>query len=262
MYFYKMNQTLHLLIDLTKRDFKVRYLGSVLGMYWNVVHPLLMILIYTLVFSKMMGARLGMSNEPFAYSLYLCCGLLAWNCFSETVNRCAVTLVDSSQFLKKISLPMHILFYTATLSSLLNFSIAFGIFTVILILLGKFSFAHILVYLLILLLFNVMAIGIGSAVGSLNVFMRDFQQLTSIVFQLWFWFTPIVYVKDGLPEFARDLLYLNPAFPFIDSMQSLLFYGKYPPSINIFLMFGYAAFFALIGVFVHIKSRSLIRDEL
>ena len=208
-----MRQYMPLLVDLTKRDFKVRYLGSLLGSYWNVIHPLMMIFIYTVVFSSVMQARLGEGAGPYAYSLYLCTGLLAWNFFAEIANRGAVALLENAPFLKKIAFPPAILFGALYASASINFLISFAIFFTILMLVAPVAVGKVLVFLLCVALFGLLGFALAVCLGCLNVFLRDFQQLTNIVFQLWFWFTPIVYLFDHLPEAAQQLLMLNPAWP-------------------------------------------------
>lgn len=255
-------QNLRLLLDLTKRDFRLRYLGSVLGSYWNLIHPLVMILIYTMIFSQVMKAKLGGDGQPFAYSIYLCSGILAWNFFSEVVNRSATTLLENAGFLKKISIKPYVLFGATFLSALLNFTIAFGLFSLFLVFAKPVSLVSYLYYWGVVGALGGFALGFGTLLGCLNVFIRDVQQLLSVTFQLWFWFTPIVYLYDALPEIARRVLVLNPAFPYISSLHKLIYYGTYPDGQDIALMAFWTFGALLLGRFVYSKSISFIRDQL
>ena len=258
----KATAHLPLLLDLTKREFKVRYLGSLFGSYWNILHPLMMILIYTVIFSQVMRARLGVGSSPYSYSLYLCSGLLAWNFFAEIVNRGAVTLLDNAQFLKKMAFPPYILFGATAASAAVNFFISLSLFLVALQLVQPVGLLHFLVYLTTVGLFAAFGTGLGMALGCLNVFMRDFQQVTSIVFQLWFWFTPIVYLYDSLPELAKRLLVANPSFPFLASFHDLLYFQRLPSGQYWLLMVGWTALSLAFGILIYRKSISLARDHL
>lgn len=255
-------QNVFLLWDLTKRDFKLKYLGSLLGGLWNFLHPLVMILIYTLVFSQVMRAKLGTQGGTFSYSLYLCSGLLAWNFLNETVLRGTNTLLQNAAFLKKLKFPPAVLFGASTLSAGINYLISLVIFLVFLLAIHAPSVAMFASFLLISGLLAIFATGIALTVGSLNVFLRDVEHLTAITMQLWFWFTPIVYSKEALPQFAKDLLWFNPAYAFIESMHDLIFYQRWPALTMVAAMIGWTVASFVIGTFVYKRSLSFAKDQL
>ena len=256
------NKNLSLLVSLTKREFKLRYLGSILGSYWNLIHPLMMIMIYTVIFSRVMKARLGGEQDTFAYSIYLCSGIFAWNLFSEVVNRCSMSLIENAGFLKKIAIPPYIVFGASFLSALVNFCISFSIFSVFLFFVRPFDPLHYLSALLVTLLLGLFGLGFGVFLGCLNVFLRDVQQMIALLFQLWFWFTPVVYLFEVLPELAQKLLILNPAFPFIESLHILIFRNTWPPIHYGFLMIFWTGVSGLLAWLTYKKSISLVRDNL
>lgn len=253
---------LRLLFDLTRREFKVRYLGSMLGAYWNLIHPLMMIGIYTVVFSQVMRARLGDQSDRFSYSLYLCSGLLAWNFLSEVVNRSAVTILDNAAFMKKLAFPPVILFGASLASAFVNFMIAFLIFLAILLYIRPLPLPMLGAYMGIIILLGLFALGLGVGLGCLNVFMRDVQQLTGVIFQLWFWFTPIVYLTDALPAVAKSLLPFNPAFAFIEPLHQLMYFHQWPEPRFWWLMAVWLGLSALFGTFIYRKSITFVRDQL
>ncbi|MEZ4743559.1 MAG: ABC transporter permease [Bdellovibrionota bacterium] len=222
------SSNIKLLLSLTKREFKTRYLGSILGSYWNIIHPLVMISIYTLIFSKIMKAKLGVSAGPFSYSLYLCSGLLAWNYFQESISRGTNSLLDNAMFIKKMPFPPIIVFGASLLSSAINFLIAITIFGVFLTFIQPISIGLFFTFWLVIIILSIFSFGISIAFGCLNVFFKDIQQLISVLFQLWFWFTPIVYLEELLPDQAKWLLHFNPAWAFIESLHKLLYFQTYP----------------------------------
>ena len=256
------NEYTQLLISLTRREYKTRYLGSVLGSYWNLVHPFVMILLYTIIFSQLMKTRLGLEQSKWAYSIYLCTGILAWNFFSEIVNRGTTTLIDNAAFLKKMKFPPYILFGALYMSAAINFLFGFAIFSVALSILHPIAWQNYLLSYLVALAFGGMGLGLGVALGCMNVFLRDFQQITSIVFQLWFWFTPIIYLYDALPVFAQNLLVYNPAFPFISALRTLLFYDKGLEYQDLMMMTFWISLTTGVAYWIYKKSVSLVRDQL
>jgi lipopolysaccharide transport system permease protein len=251
-----------ILLVLTKREYKTRYLGSWLGSYWNFLHPLVMILIYTMVFSRIMKTRLGFSESPYAYSLYLCIGLIPWHLMTEVINRGTGALTENSDFIKKLAFHPLTLFRAGVLSSLINFFITFFIFLIFMFAVKPAGLGYFLTFWVFLFGMVCFAANVGVAFGCLNVFSRDIQQITNVIFQLWFWCTPIVYQTNHVPEFVQQLLYFNPAYAFIEPMHGLLFYETYPEPYRWGLMVAWICISWVIGRTVYKQTISLARDSL
>ena len=217
-----------LLVHFVARDLKSRYAGSFMGIVWNVVHPLVMITIYTLVFSRIMRARLPGMPDVYSYSIYLCAGLLPWNAFAEVVSRSATVFLDQAWLLKKIRIPKKLLSGSIVLSSAINFLIGFSIFFIFLLLTGHVPNRAYLILPLLLVLQFAFAFGLGLMVSVLNVFLRDISQLVGIGLQFWFWLTPIVYLEEVLPDGIRRLLRLNPMTHFMRGYHGVILDGLVP----------------------------------
>ena len=121
-----------------KREFQAKYQNSLLGGLWTVLQPLAMILVYTLVFSELMRARLPGVDTPFAFSIYLCAGVLTWGLFNEIVQRCMGVFLENGNMIKKLSFPRICLPAIVVLGALLNFSITLAIFLAFLAVTGNF----------------------------------------------------------------------------------------------------------------------------
>src|SRR5690606_12129936 len=121
-----------------KREFQSKYQNSLLGAAWTVLNPLAMIIVYTVIFSQVMRARLPGVESSFAYSIYLCAGVLTWGLFAEIVGRSQNVFLDNANLLKKLSFPRLCLPVTVVFNALLNFAIIFGLFTAFLLLSGNF----------------------------------------------------------------------------------------------------------------------------
>lgn len=214
--------------DTVKREFQLKYRNSMLGVVWTVLNPLAMILVYTLVFSRIMQARLPDIDGTFAYSIYLCAGLLTWGLFAEITTRCQNIFLENANLLKKVAFPRMTLPVIVVVSALLNFSIIFSIFLVFLLVVGTFPGIMILALLPLLLVQILFSAGLGILLGVLNVFFRDVGQFFAVVLQFWFWFTPIVYPAGILPEHLQQLLVFNPMATLIAAYQQILVYGRMP----------------------------------
>ena len=199
------------------RDFRVRYLGSALGASWAFLNPLAQILIYTLVFSQVMQARLPNGRDPLGYSLYLCAGLLTWNYFVEVLLRSQTVFLEQANMLKKVSFPKVTLPSYVFLSASVNFAIVWGLFLALLLISGRWPGWVLVALVPLLLIQQVLAVGLGLVLGVTNVFFRDVAQAVGIGIQFWFWLTPIVYPLSAVPEHGRNLMAWNPVYPLIAS---------------------------------------------
>jgi lipopolysaccharide transport system permease protein len=210
------------------REFQAKYRNSLLGALWSILNPLAMIAVYTVIFSQLMRAKLPGVDSTFAYSIYLCSGILTWSLFSELINRCINCFLDNANLIKKINFPRLCLPLIVLGSALLNFMILFGLFTLFLVASGNFpgwTFIAIFPILLIQIMF---AMGLGLSLGILNVFFRDVGQFFSIFIQFWFWLTPIVYPITILPEHIRHIIAFNPMTKLMAAYQNILVYNLWP----------------------------------
>lgn len=211
-----------------KREFQLKYRNSLLGAAWTVLNPLAMILVYTVIFSQVMRAKLPGLNNTFGYSIYLCAGVLTWGLFAEIATRSQNMFLDNANLLKKISFPRLCLPIMVITNALLNFGIVFGLFTIFLLVTGNFPGLGYLALVPLLALLILFSVGLGMVLGVLNVFFRDVGQFFGIFVTFWFWLTPIVYSANILPEQVRPLMALNPMASVMGSIQGMLVYGDWP----------------------------------
>lgn len=213
-----------------KREFQSKYMNAMLGALWSLLSPLAMIVVYTVIFSEVMHNKLpgAGGNAPFAYSIYLCAGILTWGLFAEIVARGQNMFIEQANLIKKISFPRICLPLIVVLNALVNFGIIFGLFTLFLLASGTFPGAVFLAIVPVLLIQLLLAIGIGMIAGVLNVFFRDVGQFVTIAMQFWFWFTPVVYPVTILPPNVRALLGWNPMARLIEAYQQVLVKGVAP----------------------------------
>jgi lipopolysaccharide transport system permease protein len=231
--------------------------------FWNILHPLVQIAIYTLIFSQVMGARLGGSASPFAFSIYLCAGLLPWVVFAEVINRCTSVFWDNANVVKKIAFPKILLHTYIFVAGAVNLAILVSLFLIFLAYFQELpTLQAILVWGGMLALQLVFALGIGLLTSVLNVFFRDMAQIVGVLLQFWFWLTPIVYVPDILPAAFRGLLAYNLAARFTQIHQGLILHGRLP-RLEEWVFLGLSAGVTLsLGLVCFWTLRRRIPDEL
>ena len=249
-----------LLIELTKRDFTERYSGSILGVFWTFLWPLVNIFVYTVIFSQVMGARLQGSSSTYSYGIYLVAGILPWTAFANTVSRSATVFVDKKHIISKIrvnltSLPLYIV-----MSESITFFIALLIYLGFLLTTGAPIKKTILLLPALYLVQQIFAYALGFLIAVFHVFIRDLKEVTGIVLQIWFWFTPIVYVYDILPEFAKKIVVYNPAFLFIKSYQDIFVLQRVPDFTHLLVLTVIAHLLLLAGYLIFKKLEKDIRD--
>ncbi|MGA7440029.1 MAG: ABC transporter permease [Luteibacter sp.] len=218
----------HFIVSSIRNDLKMRFARSKLGGLWMILQPLAQVAIYAVVLSRIMGSRLPGTDNRYAYVIYLIAGMVAWSLFAETVTRCLTIFVDNGNLLKKIvfpriSLPL-IVGGSALVSNVLLLVAAVGVFLIV----GHMPTLS-MFWLLVLIPVNLaFSIGLGLTLGVLNVFVRDIGQVMTVILQLWFWMTPIVYMPTILPEQFQGLIHLNPMYYIASGFQDVLLYGKAP----------------------------------
>lgn len=216
------------IVTSVRREFHSRYLGTQLGIFWPIVHPLSLILIYTLVFAEVMRPRLPGHSSPFAYSIYLTAGLIAWVLFSDLLTRSVGIFVQNAGLLKKVNVHKLSFPIIASISALIQAGILLACFIAFLVLSGNFPGIALVALVPVLAITALFAMGLGLFLATINVFYRDVEQTTSLVLQFWFWVTPIVYPIAALPGFMQGVLAWNPMWPLVRAMQAVFLEHRFP----------------------------------
>jgi len=193
-----------------------------------ILNPLSQVLIFAFVLSAVLSAKLPGITNQYAYAIYLMAGTLGWSLFAEIVNRCLTLFIENGNILKKLVFPRIALPLIVTGSALVNNGLLFVAILAIFGVLGHLP-SIALIWLPVLMVINIaLALGIGLGLGVLNVFMRDIGQVVPVLMQFLYWFTPIVYMANIIPEQYREWLAFNPMIPIINGYQNILLYNKEP----------------------------------
>jgi lipopolysaccharide transport system permease protein len=246
-----------LITELVKRDFTERFAGSILGSAWVLIFPIVNLAIYIVVFGKIMGGRLPGESYLYAYSVYLTVGLLPWTAFANTLSRATSVFIDTKHLISKMQISLPALLVYVALSETITFILTLGLFLLFLFF-TEFQFSMRLLLLPVLFyLQQVFAFGLGLFTATMTVFIKDFKQAVNVLLQVWFWLTPIVYLKDILPGFFKKLLFYNPMYVIIDTYQTI-FIPQH--EINYFALVMMAVFFHVVIAAAYMIFRALEKD--
>lgn len=224
-----MRNHLFLLRELVKRDFQGRYAGSLLGAVWSLVQPLWQLVLFTFVFSTVMKVSPVGEVRTEHFAVFLFGGLLPWMALHEGVLRSSTAITDNASLVKKLRFPSEILVLAVVLAALLHEAIAAALFLVVLVWVGDFSWAGLPLLLLALPLQLGLTLGLGLLVAAVQVFFRDLAQILSLLFQAWFYLTPVVYPLSLVPDRYRSWLELNPLTALVGLYRQAFLGGSATP---------------------------------
>jgi teichoic acid transport system permease protein len=210
--------------QLTKRDYKNRYIGSFLGFIWTIIQPFVMILVLWLVFVK--GFKAGDLPGEVPFIAYLSLGVIAWDLFSSVLMTSTNVFHEYSYLVKKINFRIAILPIVKLLSSFITHVIFICIGIVILLVSGvevSWWWVQVVYYLFALM---VLLLGLSWITSSLQVFVKDVVQVINVILQFGFWFTPIVWDFNLVPQHYEWFFRLNPMFYIVEGYRKSFIYGE------------------------------------
>lgn len=242
---------LDFLLAMTDKEIRVRYKMAVLGFLWILLNPLLQMLVMGCIFQYFVPVKVN------NYFLFLFVGLLPWNFFSMTVNKCTSVIVHERNLIQKAKFPREVLILSIVLSNFFHFLVAFGMLLFALVinkLLQGYSGLELLTYtgriltsLGLCIWLVIITSGFSLFLAALNVKFRDIQFVVQAVLPLWFYATPIVYSLHLLPEKIRFIFFLNPITPIVELFQVILLNQQMTAPVLTLLSMGFGAVLSFIG---------------
>lgn len=251
-----------LLVALTSRDLKARYRGSILGYFWSLANPLLLLAVYTFIFTVFWQPRFDV--QP--YALFLFTGILPWTFFSGAVLESTTAVSANSALIKKVTFPGEILPLVVVSAHLVHLILALPI------LLGALVIARLTVGTpigvslaalpLIVLLLAIFIAGVALAFSAIAVLFRDLRDIVANLLNLGFFLTPILYSPQSVfsTPFLGYVWRINPMTPFVIAFQDIFFFSRFPATIDWILMSVYAFGFAAIGLVVFDRLRDTLAE--
>ena len=213
-----------LIESLVSRELKARYRGSVLGFFWSFVNPLLLLLVYVLVFTVILPGKHPANVEP--YALFLFCGILPWSWLSASLLESSGVVIAGGNLIKKVLFPAEILPVVTVLTNMVQFLLGLPVLFGFLFAYGRLRPSALLLPLPLLVQL-VFTLGLALFVSALTVHFRDVQSLLGHLVHLWFFSTPVLYLYGTTEGWLRTFLRMNPMSHVLVSYQEMLFDGRF-----------------------------------
>jgi ABC-type polysaccharide/polyol phosphate export permease len=245
-----------LIRNLVLRDLKARYKNSVLGFAWSLLNPLLMMLVFTVLFTFLM--RVNIPNFP----VFVLIGILAWNLTTGSVIGSVNSIVGNGHLIKKVYFPREVLPISTVLSNLVNFLLA-TIVLVAMLLVFRVELSLLVLYFPLIVFIQVLFLcGLALFLSSLNVFFRDTGVIMEVLILAWFFLTPVFYnIEDLAGRFARLMYIVNPMASIISSYRVVLLYNSTPAWDFLARTFVTALLFFLGGYWFFLRQAPLLAEE-
>lgn len=237
-----------LLYELVFKDIKVKYRGSILGLFWSVLQPLLNMVVITVVFSTLFAGH-GIENYP----VYYLSGSLIFALNQDASAEAMTSIIYNAGLLRKIYVPKYLFPLSKVVTALANCSFSMIAMFIIMLITGA-PFHWTLVFLPLLLAYVCLfSTGLGLFLAGLTVRFRDIQYFYTVFLMAWTYLTPIFYPVSILPGFMQRLENLNPMFHFVNYSRNIILYGQVPSlTLNLFCLVGGVLMLSL-GIYVFRK---------
>jgi len=249
---------------MVKREVMSRYKGSFLGLLWSLIIPILMLAIYTFVFSVVFKVRLdqdsGIYDDKTTFALLLFVGLIIYNLFSECLSRAPGLILANVNYVKKIIFPLEILPWVTLGSALFHAGISFLVLMAFLLIAGNSIHWTLILLPVVVLPLLLLIMGLSWLLASIGVFVRDIGQFIGLVLTVMLFMSPIFYPASALPESVRGYIFLNPLTFIIEQTRAVILAGKLPDWGGLAIYYLIAVFIAWIGFMWFEKTRKGFAD--
>jgi len=256
--YYNFKHYQFLLYELIKRDFKVKYKRSVLGVMWSILYPLLMMSVMALVFSNIFRFQM----EGVNFLVYLMTGLVVFQFFSEATSGSLTAIIGNFSLINKVYIPKYIFPLAKCLFATLNFALTLIPLFLIILVTGSYETGtncYLNVYYLLLpfIMFCLLmfVIGVSYFLSTMTVFLRDVLYIWGIVLTIFQYFTPIFYPIGMLPDWLGNIIRFNPLYVYISSMREIFLFSRPPTNMTLLLGFLFGLTTMIIGMYIFRKKQ-------
>lgn len=263
-----------LLANLTMRELRGKYKGTLLGWAWSLVNPLASTLIFTVVFSAILRIIPPVGKDGLqSYALFLLCGLLAWNFLSACINTGMGALVGNGNLIKKTYFPRQLLVVSSVAAGGVTFAIEMLVLVLALSVFGVPPLVFVPLVAVFMVLLGLFGLGLGLMLSVLNVYFRDVAHFVGIFMQIWFYATPIIYPPSLVADAAagggwvqrfriEDVYAVNPMVGFVEVFRDLLYVQTLPSAGTVVYLVVVTALVLLLGLAVFSRKQGRLAEEL
>jgi ABC-2 type transport system permease protein len=243
MLIYKIQNLYHLVYTIALKNIKVKYKNSLLGYMWSLLHPLAYLIIFIFVFSQ------AFANVE-RYPLYALVGLVFWTYFNNSMNQIIQSIINNASIIKTIALPNILFPLSAAFAELVTMLLSLIPFFALMLFFGLQITWHTALIFPAIIVYAIFTIGIGTFMGTFNVFFRDIGILWNTLSPALFYFTPIAYLSNLIPDKYQVFVQANPLFHFMTLFRDILFYNRMPSVQTLLITFILAVVTFVLGLFV------------
>jgi len=253
----------NLIIQMTKREIIGRYRGSMFGIAWSFFNPLIMLAVYTIVFSTVFQAKWGVgSDSKTEFALVLFVGMIVHGVLAESMNNSPSLILRNVSYVKKVVFPLEILPWVVIGSTLFHALISMVVWVLFYVVVNH-SLQWTVVFLpLVLLPLMLFSLGVSWMLASLGVYIRDIGQMTGILTTILLFMSPIFYPASRLPEPYQTIIYINPLTFVIEQARDILIWGNIPDFTGMVVAYLISLLVAWIGFAWFQKTRHGFADVL
>lgn len=248
------------LMSTTMVDIKARFAGSLLGVFWLVLYPILLLTAYSIVYIYIFQARFGEMNSS-TYVLLIFAGLIPFLGFTESIASTIVSVTSNSSLIKNTLFPIDIIPVKAVICSQTTQAVG-----LILLIIASAINGHASKYIFLIFvvwIFQIMfSIGLGWILSCLNVYLKDLQSIVNLINLFLMMVSPIAYTIDMVPEGVRPLLAWNPLYYFIASYQDCIIQGRFPQNNVLWILMIFSFLIFIIGYWFFCKMKEVFIDNI
>lgn len=217
----------YLLKQLVKKDIKQRYQGSILGILWTFIVPILMLVIYTFIFSEVFQAKWDIdTSDKYQFALVLFCGLCVFNMVGEVMNRSTVLIASNTNYVKKVIFPLEMLPVVITLSSLFTCLVSFVILIIAKLILYNNVSPTLYLIIPMFIPLIILAVGLGLFISAVSVYLKDVGNAISVIVTVLMYMSPVFFPLSAVPESFRGVCEVNPMTYIIENFRNVVLYGE------------------------------------
>jgi len=259
----KIRKTYKLLPPLLVRDIKEKYAGSLLGIFWTVLQPLLYIVLYWVVFSQIIKIKVQTNTGDVPFFAFLLSGILPWFAFQEGITSGASSIIEKRHVIKKVIFPVYLFPLSSIMSAFVHYGIGIVIFlSAYFFWKGDVSVLQIICIFCLMILQIVFSSGLSLMFSALSVYIRDIIQFLGVAFQVLFYLSTILYPLSSVPEKLKLIVYLNPFTPLSEAYHSVILHGSLPETWSMIYLLTATFLSAVTGVWVFKKLKPGFTDVL
>lgn len=254
----------YLIWQMTKREVVGRYQGSIMGLLWSLLSPVLMLTVYTFVFSEVFNARWNVEGQEHEsktqFALILFVGMIVHSLFAEVINRSPSLILSSPNYVKKVVFPLEVLPIITMLSVLFHTLVSLSVLLIAFAVFNNYLHWTLIYAPIVFLPLILLTLGLAWMLASLGVFVRDITQTTGIITTILMFLSPVFFPVSAMPEKYHSLIMANPLTFIIEQAREVLIWGNQPDWQGLAIYTVVASAFLWLGFFWFQKTRKGFAD--